>query len=492
MRKSDFFATATLVLSLLAGCKSADTIAASQAAHAQADLDQGRVADASKAIGKAIAARDDVPDYWLLKAHIDLKNDDRPAAFADYEIALQLDHGNMEALQALCQLGLTGGGPDAVDRYADQLLVLSPGAAAALSAKGSVALARHDPDAADGFADRVLKQNPLDAMALALKSRILIARGRFADAAAMIEKTTDTPGSVSAKLAVLKDVYAQAHDRPAYDQTVRRLAAAAPDDADAQIAYGDMLYQDGQADLARGVIRRVMAANPDSLHIADAVLEVWMAAGPTALQTGWMVADAAGLSLLMKADYAQFANETGRPDIAIAILHGADQGEPTTANSNAKAALAYALGLTGHREQAIAQLDAVLDEDHDPNQPWALLTRARLLATSRDYRNAVRDARLLVANDRNNATAQLALVDILRASGAADLSDSALREGLRAIPTSTRLAARLAATLSSHGDRDQAGQVALDLFRAASMDLRARNLLQTYNPSASRNALTSG
>ena len=128
-----FFATATLALCLASGCTSATTRAASKAAEAQADLEQGRITAARIAIGKALAARDDVVDYWLLKAHIDLRAGDRVAAFGDYEYVNQLDHGNMEALQALCQLGTSAAPADRVDGYADQLLLLVPGASAALT-----------------------------------------------------------------------------------------------------------------------------------------------------------------------------------------------------------------------------------------------------------------------------------------------------------------------------------------------------------------------
>jgi tetratricopeptide (TPR) repeat protein len=475
-------ATVTLALCLAAGCSSADTIAANRAAEAQADLNQGRIADARKAIGRAVAARDDVLDYWLLKAQIDFRADDRPSAFGDFEFVVQLDHTNMEALQALCQLGLSAGRPDDVDKYADQLLLLAPTAAAGLTAKGSVALYRGDQDKAESYADRVLAQDPQNLSALALKGRIMLRRGQFADAAALFEKTADSPVSAISKLTLLKEVYSEAHDWPAYERTVRRLAAAAPDAADIQLAYADMLYQEGQTDAARGIIRKIMANNARDFKVAATALNVWMEEGPQALDPGTMVAEAAPLSVLMKAVYGQFANETGHPDIAKAIVRGADQGEPAPENSNAKAVLAYAIGVTGHMPEAMKQLNAILDGNHDPNQPWALLARARLLAASHDYLNAIRDARLLVANDPGNATAHLALADILQASGSSDLSISALREGLRAIPASTRLAARLAASLSAHGQRDQAVQVARDLARTAPMDQRAKHLLQVYDP----------
>ena len=472
--------TAALVLCLASGCTSADTRAAAQAAEAQADLDQGRITAAGIAVRKAIAARDDNVDYWLLKAHIDVRANDRAGAFSDYEYVLQLDHGNGEALQALCQLGTSAGPADRVDGYADQLLLLNPGSAPALIAKGNVALLGGDADKAAALADRVLAADPQDMSALSLKARVMIGRGKFADAAALIEKTPDSAANTIVKFKLLRDIYAQAHDRPSYERAVRRLAQAAPDDADIQLSFADLLYQDDQNDLARRVIHKTLAVNPLDFHIAASALNVLMKAGPQALDPGKMVADAAGLSLLMKADYAQFANETGHPDIAIAILHGADQGDPTPDNSNAKAALAYAVGMTGDPPAAIARLNLILDGGHDPNQPWALLARARLLAASHDYTNAIRDARLVVANDHDNVTARLALADILRTSGSPDLSVIALREGLRAIPDSTRLAARLAATLSANGDIAQAAGIARDLARTAPMDLRAQQLLRSY------------
>ena len=471
-----------LALALLPACTSSDTIAANYAADAQTAFDQGRIPDAMVAIKKAIAARDDVVDYWLLMAHIDLKADNRDGAFSDYQYAVQLDHGNLEALQGLCELGLSVNQPDTVDRYADQLLLLTPGAAAPLIAKGSAALARGDKAAAQAFADRVLAQDPQNMGALILKARVLVAGGNYADGAALIENAQASPGSLVSKLEFLKDAYVQAHNRPAFAATVKQLADAAPADVDAQFAYADLLYQNGANEQARNLVRTTMAAHPADFHVAAQALVVWMKAGAQALDAATMVAEAANLSPLMKADFAQYANEMGHPELAIAIVHGADQGEPTKDNANAKAALAYAFGLTGHLSQAMTQLNDILDDD--PDQPWALLARARLLARTHDYVNAIRDARLVVVNDPKNATARLALVDILQASGAADLSESALREGSRAIPDDVRLAARLAATLTAHGEAGQAAAVARGLFRAASMDQRAQRLLEQYDKAA--------
>jgi tetratricopeptide (TPR) repeat protein len=473
-------ATMALALGLAAGCASRDTRAAEEASDAQTAYDQGRIPDAIIAINQALAARDDVLDYWLLKAHIALKAGDRASAYSAYEYVIQLDHGNMEALQELCQLGLAVGDVDGVDKYADQMLLLTPNAAIPLAAKGNAALRRSDTATALAFANRVLGQDPNDIGALILKARVMIAGGDYAGGANLIEKAPDSDVNTLPKLVFLKEVYIRSDSRTGYEATVRRLAAASPRDPDVQLGYADLLYQQGHADAALAVVRKVMTLFPHDLRVAAAALNVWMETGPAALDPARMVAEAAGLSLVMKADFAEFANETGHPDVAIAVLQGADQGEPTLDNSNAKAALAYAVGLKGHTAEAMARLNAILDEAADSNQPFALLARARLLAASHAYENALRDARLLVVNDPKNVSARLALADILQASGQTDLGESALREGIRAIPEDTRIAGRLAAMLAARGDKAQAAAVVRDLIRIVPMDQRANRLAQAY------------
>jgi len=474
----------------LASCSSRDKTAASAAADAQTLFQQGHNTAALRAIHEALAARDDVSDYWLLLGRISTTTNDLPVAFDAYENVIELDRGNVEALRLLCQLGLAVKSPDKVDKYADQLLLLTPGDPLPLVMKGGAALQRGDSNGALGFAEQVLARNPQNSGALILKGRVLAARGDFSNAASLIEGSLIGGSDESGRLTFLKDLYVQAGDRPNYQATIKRLASEKPGDADRQLDYADMLYQTGQALAANAVLVRQMRRHPNDIGVAAKILDVWLKQGPDTLATEQIRSQAAGASLEMKSAYARFANETGRPDLALAILPPDLGGStPDIANADALAAAAFATGLLGHRADAMGRLDAILatDEVH----PGALLARARLKAVGRDVGGAITDARRVVADDARNVTARLALVDFLLMQGDVDLARNALREGVRAMPEEPRLAARLADILLKRGERAAAMDVARDLVRAAPVSLRALRLRATLDPSAPTDWATS-
>lgn len=466
----------------LTSCSSADTTAAKAAAEADMALQQGRIPDALRAAHEAVAARDDVSDYWLLLGRISLAASDYGGAFTAYENVIQLDRTNVEAMRLICQLGLSVRQPDKVDKYADQLLLLTPNDNLPLVMKGGAALQRGDKDASLRFAEQVLAKNPEDLGAQILKARVLAARGNFNDAAALIEGSLTPTGDNTPRLTFLKDLYTQALDRTRYSYTVKRIAAANPKDPNIQLEYAEILYQSGQQAEANQVVRQVMLDRPGDIALAANILELWLAEGPDAVPQNQIAAQAAAMSLEMKSTYAQFANEIGHPEIAIAIIGRDADAPPTAENSDAKAALAYAMGLQGRRGDAIGRLNEILDFDSD--QPRALLARARLYGKSGQLTAAITDARQVVADDGQNATARLALVDALIAHGDTDLAATALREGVRAMPGDARLTARLAKTLIANGRRDAANDALRDLTRAAPTSLRAQRLRASIDPTA--------
>ena len=473
----------SLVLALaLASCSSPDKTAARAAADADIELQQGRTAAALRSAQEAIAARDDVSDYWLLLGRINMATGDYGGAFTAYENVIQLDRSNVEAVRLLCQLGLTVRQPDKVDKYADMLMLLTPGDNLPLVMKGGAALQRGDKTAALDYADKVLAKNPADAGAQILKARVLAARRQFNDAAALIEGSLTTQGDNTPRLNFLKDLYRQSFDRPHYNFTIKRLALTNTKDPNLQLEYADMLYQTGQQAEASKVVSQVMLGRPSDIALAENILELWLTEGPDAVPMNRLAAQAAAMSLEMKSVYAQYANEIGHPEIAIAILGRETDAPLSSENSDAKAALAYAMGLQGHRSDAIGRLDDIIA--FDPAQPRALLARARLSMANGQLTGAITDARKVVAGDPHNATARLALVNMLLAHGDADLAAVALREGVRAMPDDVRLTARLAKTLMASGRADAAKEALRDLTRAAPTSLRAERLRASLDPTA--------
>lgn len=485
MTSSSFRIAAVLAAALVlaggaGGCASKDDRAAAAAALAETALQQGDLSGARRNIQAAIAVRDDVSDYWLTLARIALSMKDFNGAFDAYENVYQLDRGNLEALRQLCQLGLNVKQPDKVDRYADQLLVVNPGDPLPLTMKGGAALQRGDWKNAMAFADRVLGINPRDVGALILKGQALAYHGDNAASAKLIEESLDPQSDPTSRLVFLRDLYLKAGNAEGYQRTLARLAARNPKDTRMQLDFADWLYQTQHPDQAFGVVVAVLRQNPKDIAIASGILEMWLDEGRDALTRDQMLRGSDGASLETKATFAQFANETGHPDLALQILGNDLPGvAPDPGNSNAKAAYAFALGLKGQMLDAMSRAQAVLNVDS--GQPRALLTRARLRAATHNPEGALSDARQLVTDDVGNITARLALTDILLAQNQPELAESNMREALRVVPDSARAAARLAKMLIAKGETDEAATVLRDMARAAQISPRARAVVAGFH-----------
>lgn len=476
-----FALLALAIVMLEPACSSSEQKAAAAASAAETALNAGQPALAKIHIQRALAERGDVSDYWLLLAHIDLALRDPAAAMDAYQTVLTFDRGNREALSAVCQLALATNVPDRAVKYADQLAVLAPDDALPQVVQAAVAFSHGDKQTANRQLDAALQREPLNSFAIMLKGKIYIAEARYVEAADLLEQSLKSPGDPESRLQALTDLYAKIGNRAGYRSAVIRLAGAYPDSADRQLAYADLLYDEGQRDAAYAVIRTLLERKPDDIAVAAGVLAVWTANAP-AVPVERIAPDAAALSLEGKATYAYYASETGRPDLAGAILGpGAVAGAPNPANSDAKAAYAFATGLRGDRARARAQLDAILAVD--PAQPRALLARARL---GGDRREALQDVRRIVAEDEKNVAARLALVSLLLQQRDTLLAERILRDGMAVEGGDVRIATQLVRLLRSQGRQESAENVLAEFRRGNPMSLRvARFVDRTSAPAPS-------
>ena len=480
VRLAAALAASVLVVGGAGGCASKDERAAAAAAKADAFLQQGDLQRARQNIQTAIGFRDDVSDYWLTLARVAMAMKDPTKAFEAYENVYQLDRGNLEALRQLCQLGLNVRQPDKVDRYADQLLVINPNDSLPLTMKGGAALQRGDSKNALVFAERVLAANATDIGALILKGQALAYRGDNAAAAKLIEESLVPGSDPTSRLVFLRDLYQRSANSDGYQRTLARLAERNPTDSRMQLDFADWLYQTGQPDRAFTIVRAVFRQHPKDIAIASTILEMWLDEGRDALTAQQILLGGSDAALETKATFAQFANETGQPDLALQVLGTDLPGTaPDPGNSNAKATYAFAVGLKGRAQDALSRTQQILDTD--PSQPRALLTRARLRAATRNFEGALSDGRQLVSDDVANITARLALTDILLAQNQPALAESNMREALRVSPDSSRAAARLAAMLIASGRRDEAGTVLRDMVRASQISPRAKAVLASFH-----------
>jgi len=453
---------------LAGGCSSKDERAAQAAAEATAALTAGDLWTARQAATRAVGIRDDVSEYWLLSGRIALAGGDLGGAFAAYQNVINLDRSNQEALNALCRLALVARDPDQVDRYADQLLLLTPGASVPLVAKGAAALQRGDDEEASKFVTQVLANDPNYFDALMLKGRIELVQRKFAQAAATVESTLGQAGDPRARLQLLREVYGRSGDRTGYERTMGRLAQAQPEDPLAQLAYADLLFETGRGTEARTLVARAARMKPGDETAAATVLNVLGRQGADAMSPAQLRDAARGLPPATRAAFARYAIDLGRVGLARDLAT-----DPGT-SPDARAVAALAQGLAGERDAALATLNAVLTDD--PANPQALFARARLQAAAGERDAALADARRVVADDAGNVPARLLTAELLTARGDRILAVDQLREGVNAAPGEARLARALAGMLNAAGRPDAAGDALRDAVRAAPLDLRLRRL----------------
>ena len=153
MRFSSLYVGALLVLA--SACSSPQEKAEQEAASANALAAAGNFEAARQAILKAVAARDDQPEQWLLLGRMDLETG-RPAdALLAYSRVLELDATNIEALQLVAELSFQFGDMREASSAADRVLALDPNATRAILVKGLVALSRKDVPGATAAAESI-------------------------------------------------------------------------------------------------------------------------------------------------------------------------------------------------------------------------------------------------------------------------------------------------------------------------------------------------
>lgn len=462
-----------LLAVVLPGCSRLTPVdPAAEAARAQSAFQAGDYRTANRRIRVALSKRDDVSEYWVLAGRIAAARGEVNVAYIAYQNALTLDRANVEALQALCQFGPSVASAAEVDRYADQLLLIQPNSPIPLSAKGIAASRRGDVDGALGYAERILAIDPQNARGLTLKAQLLVRKNRVAEAGPLLENALKTaPADAPTLLQMLARLYVLQVDRPRYVDAIVRLADKQLADADVQLGYADILFEEGKNDQAQQRVIALMRRRPNDVIMQQSIVELWLTQGPGAVPLDRLVSDGQSVSLLMRAAFGAYANAMGRPDLtrALLALDVAKNGR-SPGDLDAKAVLAEAALLSRDPATARKMLDEVLAVDG--RQPRALLARSRLALATGDFTAALRDARQVISNDPHYVTAQLLQVEILERRGDRELVNSALRQALDATPADPRLTRRLAVMLIAEGKGAEAANTLREAAQRAPMSRR--------------------
>lgn len=369
----------------LGGCTRSDAAAAADAARAQSLLEQRRVGEARIAIREAIAARDDEPQYHILRGRIEMAADSVSGAYDAYSDAMSLDPANMEALQAVSQLGLQTGHFRESLEATDAILSLSPDEPGALLMRGLHAVIRSRFAEADGYADRILARDPGNEGGVILKARIAVRKGAPGDALAVLAPygaaRPDTVGVAMTRL----EVYRSMRDAAGMREQFARLRTLAPDNPDLRLDEADFAFKDDRPRDGAALIVGLLAdpkAPPGRIAATLAVWREYLSQGPGDASLEPVAATG---STAARITTAEFLAGHGRIAGARQLLAGLDAATRSPVDA--------LLALREKRpEEALRLADTVLSRD--ATHCLALTVRADIVLQQGRAAEALRAAQL--------------------------------------------------------------------------------------------------
>ena len=255
------FLLAPCVLAFLPACSDRSEEAAENAFLAQQSFESNNLPAARLAIVKAIAERDDVVAYHLLRGRIELAGGSSSSAFTAYSNALSLDPTNGEALLAVAELGLTTGHLKESLEASDRVLTLAPNQTNALLLRGIHSIVKRDFDEAVEYGDRIISLSPGDEGGTILKARALFLSRKPQEALATLSHvSSDAKASAPASLTRL-EIYRALRKPAEMLVEFEHLRVLRPADLGLRLDEANLRYKLGQANMARELVTGVFASS---------------------------------------------------------------------------------------------------------------------------------------------------------------------------------------------------------------------------------------
>lgn len=370
-----------LIFTGMSGCSNSESNAAQYAAQAEILLDQRRFAEARQTITKAIAARDDVAEYHLLRGRIEYSAGAFENAYSAYSEALALAPSNQEALQAVSQIGLRVGRFDESSDATDKLLVLSPNFTDALLIRGLHALIKRDFETATKTADQILSIDRLNEGGVVLKARALFLSGNPQEAAQILDIFDSSRPNTQAVSLTRLEIYRALRNAEMMAQQYAALGKLRPDDLALKLDYANFLYKTGRGTEATRSVSSVLANKDASLQDVNSAIRLWQEYAVTGLDAGLANAITATGTPAARITAARYFADIGKISVASAMLTG-------LTGSDANAELANIALAKGDTARAQSLVSGILDAD--TTHCSALGTQSNLLYKHRRYADALR------------------------------------------------------------------------------------------------------
>lgn len=449
------------------GCNDRVEEAADNAALAQAYFDAGNFLEARESIQRAIAARDDVPAYFIILARSELALQQTSGAFNAYSRALDLQADNLEVLQNIAELGLQTQRIREADEAADRMLLLFPGSTRAMLVKGFVAIESGRFDDARRFASDILRANPDDEGGAILSARLTALEGRFDEAIAELQKARSTTGDTEALNATLLEVYRAQGNAAGMRSVFPKVVAAAGQLADYRLDYINFLYKTGDRSAARREMRKAIADRPNDLAMLASLGRLFHEYDPNPFTPAQRQALAQSGSRVSQVALARFYLESSQLAEALAILKQPLAQEVL----EAKALAARILVAQGRADAADGMAASVLALD--PRNLDALQARSARRYMAGKLDGAIEDANVIVSDAPQEYTGYVALANAYLAKGSALRARQVFERGVDALPQSILLTQSYEQFLRRLGDGARVKSIYADLAAAAPSSVKA-------------------
>ncbi|WP_247713539.1 tetratricopeptide repeat protein [Qipengyuania sphaerica] len=234
----------------------------------------GDLVKARLALTKAIAIRDDVPDFYLQLGRVSFQLGDRTTAFASYDVATSLAPQNTEALLAVAQIGLQVGERQKSKEATRRLLLNDPRFVEARLVNGVHHMLGRDYDEAIEEADAVLAIEPDHTEAVILKIRASVLNDDEQAARSLLRayasERSDSPPLALTEL----EVYREFSDADGMIAAFGKLRTLLPKSANLSLDEAVLHYQLGQSSKATDIVSQALALDDVGAEEIGALVRV--------------------------------------------------------------------------------------------------------------------------------------------------------------------------------------------------------------------------
>ncbi|MBL0914269.1 MAG: hypothetical protein IBJ13_01740 [Sphingopyxis sp.] len=391
---------------------------------------------------------------------------------------MSLDPTNMEALQAVSQLGLQTGNFRESIEATDAILSLTPDEPGALLVRGLHAVIRKRFAEADGIADRILARDPNDEGGVILKARIAVRKGDGKEALQVLSGFGHTKANTFGVVMTRLEVYRAMRDAAGLRSQFALLRNFAPGDPDLRLDEANFAFKDGRArDGSDLIVASLADPKLDAERIAQS-LALWREYYEVGPADASLAPVAAKGTMAARLAAAEFLAERGRLAAARQLLTGMGAGQRMALD----ALIAARDGRWPEAERLANQVIAT-----DNTHCLALTVRAETELQEGAVADAQRSAQLAASQCSGQARAWILAADAYTRREDMENARRMWRQGIAANSQNAELARAYIDWLARTGQEREALSVARRLTHAAPALLGGwrlyRDSCQRFDPS---------